>query len=226
MENFDFTMLLALPVLLFSICVHETAHALVAFWGGDDTASLQGRVTLNPLAHIDPLGTIIIPVLGVLLPQVPLIGWAKPVPVNPMRLKNSTWSVYVAMAGPASNFLLAIIFIILLTVLMLVLPNSLFGRGDEFGVGDGLLLMAQYGILINLLLGFFNLIPLPPLDGHWFVGHYFVRPGNWIDQFYTAIMPYSYMALMMFIFIFGEVFFGAISFVFGLIMSLIYMIAL
>src|SRR5687767_13202958 len=106
MFNFDRLfephVLLSLPVFLFSLTVHECAHALVAWWGGDDTASLQGRLTLNPVSHIDPIGTILIPLLN-MLSNFPLIGWAKPVPVNPMRLKNSMWMVYVAAAGPISN---------------------------------------------------------------------------------------------------------------------------
>ena len=199
---------LSVPVLLFAIVVHEVAHGLVAYWGGDDTASLQGRLTLNPLAHIDPIGTVIIPLVG-MLTGFPLIGWAKPVPVNPLRLKNSTWDVYVSLAGPASNFLQVFLATFLLLILRLTKPGVYpygFSTHEPLTVVSGIMALLALAVIVNTALALFNLIPLPPLDGHWVVNHYFLRPGNWIDQFYTAIQPYSYFVILGLFYVFGKYF--------------------
>ena len=200
--------LLAIPVLLFSLTVHEAAHALMAFWGGDDTAALQGRLTLDPTAHIDPIGTIAVPLIG-MFTGLPIIGWAKPVPVNPMRLKSSVWGVYVALAGPGSNILQALIAGLLLAIMRLTMPEvGLYGLFPwvEFTISSGIMTMLFFGILINLILAIFNLIPLPPLDGHWVVNHFFLRPGNLVDRFYTTIAPISYFVLIVIVMTIAPVF--------------------
>lgn len=144
----------AIP-LIFAITIHEAAHGYAAQKLGDNTAYLLGRVTLNPLKHIDPVGTILIPLLLILTGSPFLVGYAKPVPVRFDRLKNPRIdSIWVALAGPGSNFFQALIWAILLITLIG------FGINERF-----LLAMSQAGIIWNLGLLVFNLFPLPPLDG-------------------------------------------------------------
>ena len=144
----------ALPVI-FAITVHEAAHGYAARYFGDMTAQEEGRISLNPLKHIDPFGTIILPALTVMLGGI-LFGWAKPVPVNFGRLRNPKKDMlWVAAAGPASNLVMAILW-------ALVLKSSL-SMPDAIAVP--LLLMAKAGVMINIVLMVLNLLPLPPLDG-------------------------------------------------------------
>lgn len=150
-------------VFLFAISVHESAHAWMAWHLGDPTARMLGRVSLNPLRHIDPVGTVLLPALA-LFYHFPMIGWAKPTPVDPRNFKHYMRDdILTSVAGPASNFLIAIVSIIGLRLLWI------FG-----GAAPGaeplsiLLLMSMY---INVLLGVFNLIPVPPLDGSHVVRH-------------------------------------------------------
>ncbi|MCK5581680.1 MAG: site-2 protease family protein [Candidatus Omnitrophica bacterium] len=136
-------------VLFFSVVLHECAHGWVAYKLGDPTAKLAGRLTLNPIKHIDPFGTIILPVMLKLMGFLPL-GWAKPVPVNFLRLRNPKRDmIFVALAGPATNIVLAVVAVQFLKLGVYPLLN-------EF------LLTV---IFINLLLAIFNLVPVPPLDG-------------------------------------------------------------
>jgi Zn-dependent protease len=153
--------ILSLPVFLFSIVVHECCHGLAALSQGDPTAKSAGRITLNPLPHIDPFGSIIVPLLFLLAqgfrPTV-LIGWAKPVPVNPFNFRSGKRSeVEVSLAGPLSNIGLAFVF----AVIARLLPT--WQGGTEFQVAVRYMLL--YGMHINCLLAVFNLIPVPPLDG-------------------------------------------------------------
>jgi Zn-dependent protease len=166
---------MALPLLL-AMVFHEYAHGWVANRYGDATARLEGRLTMNPLAHIDPFGTVILPLLCLMLPGGFFLGWAKPVPVNPARLRNPRRDMaLVAAAGPGMNLLLAIVSAIGLSVLLSIDPTLMASwppqpgqapRGDLLGM---LLLplaaMALYSVFINVLLMAFNLIPIPPLDG-------------------------------------------------------------
>jgi Zn-dependent protease len=144
----------AIP-LIFAITIHEAAHGYAARYFGDNTAYMLGRVSLNPIKHIDPVGTILIPLMLILASSPFLIGYAKPVPVNFGRLRNPRIdSIWVALAGPGSNFIQALIWAILLIALI------------GFGVDERFLLaMSQAGITWNLVLLVFNLFPLPPLDG-------------------------------------------------------------
>jgi Zn-dependent protease len=145
----------ALPTL-FAITVHEAAHGYVARHYGDNTAEMMGRVTLNPIKHVDPVGTILMPlVLYFATHGAFLFGYAKPVPVNFGRLRHPKRdSVWVALAGPASNFIQALLWAIVFTVLVGVGVNERF-----------FLEMAKAGVLVNLVMCAFNLFPLPPLDG-------------------------------------------------------------
>ncbi|HXG52271.1 MAG TPA: site-2 protease family protein [candidate division Zixibacteria bacterium] len=153
----------ALPVLA-AVIFHEVAHGWVAYRFGDPTAARMGRLTLNPLAHIDPVGTILIPVLLIVAQAPFLFGYARPVPVNFFNLRNPKRDmIWVAAAGPATNLLLALACVFLLKA---TLP--LFAGAHDSALADffsPIVLMARNGIVINVVLAVFNMIPLPPLDG-------------------------------------------------------------
>ncbi len=143
--------IITLLILILSIVAHEVAHGLAALWQGDRTAKDAGRLTLNPIAHIDMLGSIIIPISMFLIGSPFLFGWAKPVPINPYYFKNLKYGeAMVAFSGPLVNLLFVTIFTLLIH----------FGN-----LGQNFIDIAQIIILINLVLAFFNLMPIPPLDG-------------------------------------------------------------
>ena len=145
--------------LLFSLCVHEWAHARTALMKGDTLARDMGRLNLNPLSHADMIGTVFLPLLSIFT-GLPVFGWAKPVPVNPGALRNPVKDMFwIALAGPLSNFILAVFGAVLMAVLYIL--SSLF---PIFSL-EILIFTLEMFIYINLLLGFFNLIPLHPLDG-------------------------------------------------------------
>jgi Zn-dependent protease len=161
LQGIDVVQLLtAFLILLFSLTIHESAHAWTADRLGDPTARLLGRVSLNPLVHIDPIGTVLFPLLGA-FSSVPLIGWAKPVPVNIARLRRHRRDyVLVAAAGPASNLILAVL---ASSVLHLVPTTAGVVEGVEpLGLFASI---AMRTIEINVLLALFNMVPVPPLDG-------------------------------------------------------------
>jgi Zn-dependent protease len=157
-------------VLLFSLSIHEASHAWMADRLGDYTARYLGRVTLNPIAHIDPIGTILFPLLQ-FFTHFPLIGWAKPVPINSAHLRNPHRDqIFISLAGPISNLLAACVAFCLLVVIKIASPEA-----RQF-IDEGILsqsfltpilLIIFNAMMINVLLAFFNLIPIPPLDGHW-----------------------------------------------------------
>jgi Zn-dependent protease len=165
-------------VLLFSVIVHEVAHGYVAFLNGDPTARMLGRITLNPLPHIDPVGTILLPLL-LYLAHLPIVGMAKPVPVNPLNFRNYRWGEFaVSAAGPLSNLALAVAFSVLLRL------------GFE---NPGVLALAQLGIQINILLALFNLIPIPPLDGSHILAILLPRE---LARLYSYLQPVGFILIL------------------------------
>ena len=166
--------------LLFSLCVHEWAHAWVASLKGDNLARDQGRLSLNPLVHADILGTVLLPLISIFT-GLPVFGWAKPVPVDPSVLKNPKNDMFwIALAGPLSNFCLSLIGTTLLAVFYL-LDNFLPTLYSAVSVTT-----LEAFIYINLLLGFFNLIPLHPLDGGKVLARFLPVEWNWrLEQWET-----------------------------------------
>jgi len=160
--------------LLFAMVLHEYAHGWVASKCGDSTAKLQGRLTVNPLAHIDPLGTVILPLMCLMIGSF-LFGWAKPVPVDLRNLRQPRRDMaLVAAAGPGMNLILAVSSALLLAVLLTIEPTLSLRGSAEAEASPGLLatmvfrplaVMALYSVMINVFLALFNLLPIPPLDG-------------------------------------------------------------
>ncbi len=159
--------LYVLPVLLFSVVVHEIAHGWMALRLGDPTARDMGRLTLNPIPHIDPIGSIAIPLLSYLTAGAVFIAWAKPVPVNPMYFRNQRRDdILVSVVGPLSNLVVALgcaLFYVL--TVRLIGPMENMNEGLSQSVAVFLLRMFAAGITLNIFLAVFNLIPVPPLDG-------------------------------------------------------------
>jgi Zn-dependent protease len=162
-------------VLIFSIIVHENAHGLVAEYFGDSTARREGRITMNPLPHVDPVGSILVPLLA--MTRGFMFGWAKPVPVVTANLRNPLiHSAYVAAAGPVSNLLLALAGSILWIIVGLIYKHV---PGLVVGSSSTLLFFNELCgnvIMWNTILAMFNLLPIPPLDGHWILMR-FLPPG-------------------------------------------------
>lgn len=165
--------LIQYAVLLFSLCVHEAAHAGIANRCGDPSARLMGRLTLNPLRHIDPIGTVVLPLLMLYGAGGMLFGWAKPVPFNPRNLHNLRRDpVFIALAGPGANLLLVIG-----GALMARIFAVMTGFMPDLVVLRLLIAVFIYFASINAMLMLFNLLPVPPLDGHHVLG-YFLPPGG------------------------------------------------
>jgi Zn-dependent protease len=221
-RNIDFgTVAIQFAVLLFSLSIHEAAHAWMADRLGDYTARYQGRVTLNPIPHIDPIGTILFPLLMLIFPNFLLIGWAKPVPINSIHLRNPHRDqIFISLAGPASNLLAACVAFCLLVVLKNATPEA---RGFiEFGILTKgsffapILLIVYSALTLNVALAFFNLIPIPPLDGHWILyGVLPNRAGAVIERMgsFGFLILYGLMVLGVFRVILGPI----IGFVVGLL---------
>lgn len=209
------TILISYVALLFSLSVHEASHATAAYWLEDDTAARLGRMTLNPIAHMDPIGTFLFPLLG-MVTGIPFIGWAKPVPIQPNRFtRRFTMRTGVAMvsaAGPASNLILSGIFLVITTLAMRMFiaepglrpalffravwsPSSLF----EIGNGTALMLIAFGGqvILINIFLAIFNMLPIGPLDGGGVLMG--ILPDRWA-QVFEKYRSHMYIVLLILVF--------------------------
>jgi Zn-dependent protease len=173
-------------VLLFSLTVHEAAHALTADRLGDPTARLLGRVSLNPAVHVDPIGTIVFPLIAIIT-NLPVLGWAKPVPVNVTRLRGHWKRKYmlIAAAGPASNLVLAVI----ASILLHVIPVS--GRLAEATLGP-LGAVLREAVYLNVLLAVFNMVPVPPLDGGNVLAGVLRGP---VADMYDRLRPYGFIIL-------------------------------
>jgi Zn-dependent protease len=188
------SILVGFTVFVFSVVVHENAHGLAAERFGDPTARDAGRITMNPLPHIDPVGSIMLPLFA-FISSIPFIGWAKPVPVNSANLRNPiVHNAYVAAAGPISNFLLALAGTLLYIVVLLFYKHVPFlaaGGGQHSLLFFGALCSSM--IQINCVLGIFNLIPVPPLDGHWILFRYL--PPRYA-QMLAAMRPYGFFILI------------------------------
>jgi len=183
-------------VLIFSVIIHEIAHGSVAYYLGDPTAKYAGRLTLNPLKHLDPMGSIILPLFLIILRSPILFAYAKPVPINPYNFKDQKYgSLKVALAGPASNLSIALIFGLALRFI----PQITFL--------PGLIVMFSYIVYINILLAIFNLIPIPPLDG---------------SHILFALLPYEAKKIELFLRQFGIfILFFIILFLFRYVIQLI-----
>lgn len=182
----------AIP-LIFAVTVHETAHGLAARYFGDTTAASQGRLSLNPVNHIDPVGTVVVPIICMAF-MLPVFGWAKPVPIDPARMRNPRRDMaIVSLAGPLSNFLMAVIW----TIVWGLAANA-FGPGPHSGdLGSFVLQMAQAGVFVNIVLMIFNLIPVPPLDGSKIVAYFL--PAKWLRP-YLSLGRYGLFIVMFLIF--------------------------
>ena len=184
MAGIDFTQIfIQFAILILSLSVHEAAHAWSAERLGDTTARMLGRVSLNPAVHVDPIGTILFPLIG-MLSGAPIFGWAKPVPVNTVNLRGN-WKqkfMLIAAAGPASNLVLATIGALVLGVL----------RGASVSTSETVQAFFAAMVELNVLLAVFNMIPLPPLDGGNVLAG--VLRGNVADM-YERIRPYGFLIL-------------------------------
>ncbi len=190
-----FPELITLAILILSIVLHEVAHGYAANWLGDPTARLAGRLTPNPIPHIDPVGSVLIPGILFLTGAHFLFGWAKPVPYNPYNLRNQKWGEsFVAAAGPLTNLLLAVIFAVLIYF------------APALGFGSATMEMMTYIVFINVLLALFNAIPFPPLDGSKVIVP-FLPFG--LAQKYRAFANYmenlGFIALFLCVFIFMQI---------------------
>lgn len=181
--------------LVAAVILHEISHGVVALWFGDDTAKRAGRLTLNPIPHIDLFGSIILPAMGALT-GLPIIGFAKPVPVTPARLRNPRRDiVFVSLAGPFTNFLLM--------AAAALVTRSLLRGGGLLGTGIGsespdLAVQIFFAFaVVNLFLGLFNLLPIPPLDGSAMVER--ALPARWLPGWHR-FRPYGFLLLFVLVF--------------------------
>ena len=183
MDTVIITTIFSLVVLLFSVIIHELAHGYVAYSLGDPTAKYAGRLTLNPIKHLDPFGSIILPLLLFIAGSPFLFGWAKPVPINPYNFTDKKYGeIKVSIAGPISNLSLAIFFGLILRFI----PNALILLNPGIGIALSII------VYINILLAVFNLIPIPPLDGSWILFSFLPlrmqNVKNFLTQYGTVIL--------------------------------------
>jgi Zn-dependent protease len=203
LANFISHLVIYMVVLLLAISCHEAGHAWMSYKFGDDTAYLLGRVTLNPVAHTDPIGTLLIPAIsfmlgafGGALGSIPLIGWGKPTPVNPRKWTNYKWgNVMVSIAGVLANLILLIIGIIAAKIML----AQGFALGDFFGQSTNpLAILVGNLMLLNLSLFVFNLLPFPPLDGSKILQTFMPESA---EPIFTLLEQFGFLILMFLIYI-------------------------
>ena len=177
------TSVLVFLILAYSIILHELSHGVVAEWNGDPTARAAGRITLNPLPHIDPIGTVALPLILTLTHAGIFFAWAKPVPFDPRMFRNRRLGIFtVGIAGPVTNLILAALFAFTFRAV---------------GPRDPLAGILFYGAFINVLLAVFNLIPIPPLDGSRAVSVFLPKE---LKKFYHALEPWGFFIVMALLF--------------------------
>jgi len=183
--------------LVVAVILHEISHGIVALWFGDRTAKEAGRLTLNPVPHIDPFGSIVLPAIGAIT-GLPVLAWAKPVPVDPSRLRHPRRDMlYVSLAGPATNFLL--MFAAALAARAAYHSVNPVSYIDQLPLGIQILFSFA---LVNLFLGLFNLLPIPPLDGSSLIER--VLPEAWLPHWYR-FRPYGFFVLFLLVFSTGVI---------------------
>ena len=199
--------ILIILIFLFSVILHEVSHGYMAYYLGDPTAKNAGRLTLNPIKHLDPIGSILVPLILILSKAGIIFGWAKPVPINPLNLRHKKYAqAKVAMAGPLANICVAVVF----GFLIRFIPWT----GSDFEMN--LIFIFAYICWINLLLALFNLIPVPPLDGSHILFTFLPRSADSIKIF---LIRYGFFILIFFIFFFFLFLIPIINFVFTLIVG-------
>jgi len=176
-------------ILIMSVVIHEVSHGYAALRYGDETAKNAGRLTLNPIRHLDPVGSIFLPLILIISQSPFLIGWAKPVPYNPNNLRDQRWGTFaVAIAGVIANFFIAIVFSLLIRLGMNYFPG--FAESPLFFI-------SKIIVVLNIVLAIFNLVPIPPLDGSKIL---FSLIGNRMSELQYFLEKYSFAFLLVFIF--------------------------
>lgn len=224
MQGINFIFLIA--ILILSVVAHEVSHGYIAYLLGDPTAKKAGRLSMNPLKHLDMTGSFIVPLMLILLKSSFVFGWAKPVPYNPYNLKNQKWGPgLVAVSGPLSNFLIAGVF----GLVALFLPLDQTAKTEIgmaavngaaiFGAGyaPALFYFSSMVVWINVFLGIFNLIPIPPLDGSKVLFSFV--PYKW-NNLQIFLEKYGFFILLFFLFSFSSVLLPVVFFLFRLFLGL------
>jgi Zn-dependent protease len=197
-------------ILIMSVVIHEVSHGFMAEYFGDRTARDAGRLTLNPISHLDIFGSIILPVMLVLSHSPFLFGWAKPVPYNPNNLSDKKWgTIAVAAAGVMANFLIAIIFGFIIRLAPHILPSSILSANFYF--------IVSIIVIVNLALGIFNLVPIPPLDGSKILFSFLPESAF---SFMINFERYSLVLLLIFIVFFSDYLYPVLAFLFHLVAGL------
>ena len=183
--------------LVVAVILHEISHGVVALWFGDRTAKEAGRVTLNPVPHIDPFGSIVLPAMGAIT-GLPVLAWAKPVPVNPTRLRHPRRDMlFVSLAGPATNLALMLV--------AAIAAKLLYENGPQVAFYEDLPLETRILFsfaVVNLFLGLFNLLPIPPLDGSALLER--ILPAGWLPNWHR-FRPYGFLVLFLLVFSTGVI---------------------
>lgn len=189
-------------ILVMSVVIHEVSHGFMAYALGDSTAKYAGRLTLNPIPHIDPFGSIILPFMLSLLPGGIVFGWAKPVPYNPYNLRDQKWGPgLVAVVGPLANIFIAFVFGLIIR----------FGEGLPFVIPAAFFEITMLIVLLNIALAVFNLVPIPPLDGSRVL---FTLLPHHMDHVRQFLEQYGFILLLVFIFFFSGAIFPVVAFLF------------